>query len=76
MLILGLLGIYFDAVVVFVTKSSLLSRLAVAILCTASQIIGGDFAKVCGLLKIYELYYSSGLLFILEKKLTCFQRMC
>ena len=33
MLILGLLGIYFDAVVVFVTKSSLLFRLAVAILC-------------------------------------------
>ena len=26
------------------------------VLCTASQIIGGDFAKFCGLLKIYELY--------------------
>ena len=24
--------------------------------CTASQIIGGDFAKFCGLLRIYELY--------------------
>ena len=33
MLILGLLGMYFDAVVVFVTKSLLLFRLAVAILC-------------------------------------------
>ena len=32
--ILGLLGIYFDALVVFVTKSSLFFRLAVAILCT------------------------------------------
>jgi hypothetical protein len=32
MLILGLLGMYFDAAVVFVTKSSLLFRLAVAIL--------------------------------------------
>ena len=32
MLILVLLGMYFDAVVVFVTKSSLLLRLAVAIL--------------------------------------------
>jgi hypothetical protein len=31
MLILGLLGVYFDAAVVFVTKSSLLFRLAVAI---------------------------------------------
>ena len=31
--ILGLLGMYFDAVVVFVTNSSLLFRLAVAILC-------------------------------------------
>ena len=26
------------------------------ILCTASQIMGGDFAKFCGLLRIYELY--------------------
>ena len=33
MLILGLQGMYFDAVVVFVTKSSLFFRLAVAILC-------------------------------------------
>ena len=33
MLILVLLGMYFDAAVVFVTKSSLLFRLAVAILC-------------------------------------------
>ena len=32
MLILGLLGMYFDAAVVFVTKSSLLFKLAVAIL--------------------------------------------
>ena len=26
-------------------------------LCTASQIIGGDFAKFCGLLRLNELYY-------------------
>ena len=26
------------------------------VLCTASQISGGDFAKFCGLLRIYELY--------------------
>ena len=32
MLILGLLGMYFDAAVVFVTKSSLVFRLAMAIL--------------------------------------------
>ena len=25
------------------------------VLCIASQIIGGDFAKLCGLLRIYEL---------------------
>ena len=25
------------------------------VLCTVSQIIGGDFAKFCGLLRIYEL---------------------
>ena len=35
MLILGLLGKYFDAAMVFVTKSSLLFRLAVAILWNA-----------------------------------------
>ena len=33
MLILGLLGMYFDAVVVFFKTSSLLFRLALAILC-------------------------------------------
>ena len=33
MLILGLLGMYFDAAVVFVRNSSLFFRLAVAILC-------------------------------------------
>ena len=38
MLILGLLGMYFDAVVVFVTKSSLLFRLAVAILWLVGEI--------------------------------------
>ena len=36
MLILGLLGMYFDAAVVFVTKSSLFFRLAPAILCSGS----------------------------------------
>jgi hypothetical protein len=35
MLILGLLGMYYDAAVVFVTNSSLLFRLVVAILCSA-----------------------------------------
>ena len=33
MQIVGLLGMYFDAVVVFITKSSLLFRLPLAILC-------------------------------------------
>ena len=28
------------------------------VLCTASQRIGGDFAKCCGLLRIYELYWA------------------
>ena len=37
MLILGLLGMYFDAAVVFVAKSSLLFRLAVAILCAPGR---------------------------------------
>ena len=34
MQILGLLGMYFDIAVVFVTNSSLIFRLAMAILCT------------------------------------------
>ena len=33
MLILGLLGMYFDAAMVFVTSQTVLLRLAVAILC-------------------------------------------
>ena len=37
MLILGLLSMYFDAVVVFVTKFSLLFRLVVAILCSCPK---------------------------------------
>ena len=28
------------------------------VLCSVSQIYGGDFAKFCGLLRIYELYIS------------------
>ena len=37
MLILGLLGMYFDAAVVFVTSQTLLFRLAMAILCNGSN---------------------------------------
>ena len=37
MLILGLIGMYFDAEVVFVTNQTLLLRLAVAILCLATR---------------------------------------
>ena len=39
MLILSLLGMYFDAAVVFVTNSSLLFRLAVAILCISNSVL-------------------------------------
>ena len=34
-----ILGIYFDAAIVFVTDSSLLFRLALAILCIVKQIL-------------------------------------
>jgi hypothetical protein len=37
MLILGLLGMYFDAAVEFVTSQTLLFRLALAILCHATK---------------------------------------
>ena len=39
MLILGLLGMYFDAAVVFVTNSLLLFRLAVVILCVEGSAV-------------------------------------
>ena len=38
MQILGLLGIYFDTAVVFVTNSSLLFRLVMVILCLGAKI--------------------------------------
>ena len=33
------------------------------VLCTASQIIGGDFTKFCDLLRLYELYPIHTILF-------------
>ena len=39
MQILDLLGMYFDAAVVFVTKSSLLFRFTLAILCLALSVV-------------------------------------
>ena len=30
------------------------------VLCSNGQIYGGDFAKLCGLLRIYELYITDG----------------
>ena len=30
------------------------------VLCSASQIFGGDFEKICGLLRIYEFYLVRG----------------
>ena len=39
MLILGLLGMYFDAAVVFVTFQTLLLRLAAAILCRNLRVL-------------------------------------
>ena len=47
MLILGLQGMYFDAAVVFVLKSSLLFRLAVAILCTSLFILRSQLREAC-----------------------------
>ena len=40
------------------------------VLCTASQMIGGDFAKFCGLLRIYELYTG-----LIGSKSFCLQRV-
>ena len=49
MLILGLLGMYFDAAVVFVTNSSLFFRLCVAILCLGNSTTHITIASALGL---------------------------
>ena len=46
------------------------------VLCTASQVIGGDFAKFCGLLRIYELYQSLSLQTSLYDALTLDLQIC
>ena len=40
------------------TISLLVGKFTIVIVCSSSQIYGGDFAKFCGLIRIYELYYS------------------
>ena len=55
MLILDLLGMYFDAVVVFVTKSSLFFRLAMAILCVVTPSDHNFLYPVCKQLS-FSLY--------------------
>ena len=50
MQILGLPGMYFDAVVVFVKKNSLLFILAMAILCREAIHSSLFIAKFCGVL--------------------------
>ena len=47
MLILGLLGMYIDAAVVFFTNSSLLFRMAMAVLCTAVAPCTADSPLFC-----------------------------
>ena len=44
-----------DKVHIFWSHKILRNLHQLFVLCTASQIIGGDFAKCCGLLRIYEL---------------------
>jgi hypothetical protein len=62
MLILGLLGMYFDAAVVFVTSQTLFLRLALAILWVSRQIPNGShnlyFSGLNHLLqvKMFEIY--------------------
>ena len=62
-LILGLLGIYFDAVVVFVMKSSLFFRLAVAILCTVVtmclKILVKNTSSTTSVLSIHKIWLKS-----------------
>ena len=49
--------LYFYKVHIFWEGHKILRNLhQLFVLCTASQIIGGDFANFCGLLRIYELY--------------------
>ena len=46
------------------------------VLCTASQIIGGEFAKFCGLLRSYELYKWLGQLHLTTFILGCDSSDC
>ena len=41
------------------TKFCEISTVDLSYVCSASQIYGGDFAKFCGLLRMYELYEHS-----------------
>ena len=63
MLILGLLCMYFDAAVVFVMKSSLFFRLAVAILCTVVtmclKILVKNTSSTTSVLSIHKIWLKS-----------------
>ena len=73
MLILGLLGMYFDAAVVFVTSQTLLLKLAVAILCCRetkqNKIVDSGIVKTCDeltfilLLLLGTIFFGKGLFF-------------
>ena len=45
-------------------KFSKISTMYIFVLCSNSQIYGGDFGKFCGLFRIYELYKQLVLLFL------------
>ena len=67
MLILGLLGMYFDAVVVFVTSQTLLFRLALAILCRAL----GPESKSKSLKNYYLMLFQLKLVILESRRNIC-----
>ena len=64
MLILGLLGMYFDASVVFVTSQTLLFILALAILCICLP--KDHFSKICRKIRLLFKKNSYGILEIIQ----------
>ena len=59
MLILGLLGMYFDAVVAEVKTCLLLFRLALAILCDPQKLLQYDFSTMYQYYMFFRLYLST-----------------
>ena len=51
-------GWQFKSKFIYSEKATNFSKIYKFVLCSNGHIYGGDFAKFCGILRIYELYYN------------------